>query len=100
MLNEPVESLEIENGQQAAPIQLKTKNLRENFDIVISSVYARDNLRFLPEKFINLRNLLKKIETVDMAVINVYFDKDVLPIKVVLQSIDLYFSNNLPIFVS
>lgn len=36
----------------------------------------------MPEKYEKLKGLLNRIETVNMIVINFYFKKDILPVKV------------------
>ena len=39
------------------------------------------NNQFLPEKYQKLKELLNKIDTVNMVVVNMYFKKDILPVK-------------------
>ena len=81
-LNEPIEKLEFNHEKKEKSIDIITKTKKENVDIVISSVYAKHNAQFLPDKYAKLNNLLGKIDAVSVALLNFYFKQDVLPVKV------------------
>ena len=84
-LNEPIEKLEIDESKAHKSINLKSKKKEEkNIDIVISSVYSQNNSKFLPERYSNLIELLNKIPSVNMVLINFYFKTDILPVKVII----------------
>ena len=99
-LNVPVNKLEFLSNINK--IELTTNKRKENVDIVISSIYSKCNIYILyffvyfwikffwlfidladllPNEYMKLKNLLGKIESVDMAVINFYFKSNILPVK-------------------
>ena len=81
-LNEPIEKLEFNHEKKEKSIDIVTKTKKENVDIVISSVYSKHNAQFLPDKYAKLNNLLSKIDAVSVALLNIYFKQDILPVKV------------------
>lgn len=73
--------LEIDIKSESNHIEVKTSRNKYDFDYVISSVYSKHLANFLTDDHILLKNMLNKIPAVNMVVVNLYFDKNILPVE-------------------